>query len=105
MMIQFTYFAPAFVAIYAATGAWVFSCDPISKAPNIVRGGLLYGWAGAWRQHKSMVRPVYARGTQGSTGGNGTGTAWPCAGTGRSLAGWCCPEGEGECPKLRNEVS
>ena len=73
MMIQFTVFVPAVIAIYAATGAWVFSCDPISKAPDVVRGGLLYGWAGAWRQHKSMVRPVYARGTQGSTGGNGTG--------------------------------
>ena len=31
MMIQFTVFAPASIAIYAATGAWVFSCDPISK--------------------------------------------------------------------------
>ena len=40
MMIQFTVFVPAVIAIYAATGAWVFSCDPISKAPDVVRGGL-----------------------------------------------------------------
>jgi len=46
MMIQFTVFAPAVIAIYAATGAWVFSCDPISKTIDVVRGGLLYGWIG-----------------------------------------------------------
>jgi hypothetical protein len=46
MMIQFTVFAPAVIAIYAATGAWVFSCDPISKTVDVVRGGLLYGWVG-----------------------------------------------------------
>jgi len=46
MMIQFTVFAPAVIAIYAATGAWVFSCDPISKTLDVVRGGLLYGWMG-----------------------------------------------------------
>jgi hypothetical protein len=41
MIIQLTVFAPAIIAIYAATSAWVFSCDPISKTVNIVRGGLL----------------------------------------------------------------
>jgi hypothetical protein len=46
MMIQLTVFVPAVIAIYAATGAWVFSCDPISKTVDIVRGGLLYGWIG-----------------------------------------------------------
>jgi len=46
MMIQFTVFVPAVIAIYAATGAWVFSCDPISKTVDVVRGGLLYGWVG-----------------------------------------------------------
>jgi hypothetical protein len=46
MMIQLTVFFPAVIAIYAATGAWVFSCDPISKTVDIVRGGLLYGWIG-----------------------------------------------------------
>jgi hypothetical protein len=44
MLIQLTVFVPAVIAIYAATGAWVFSCDPISKTVDIVRGGLLYGW-------------------------------------------------------------
>ncbi len=47
MMIQLTVFFPAVIAIYAATGAWVFSCDPTSKTVDIVRGGLLYGWVGA----------------------------------------------------------
>ncbi|MGC2224358.1 MAG: hypothetical protein WA624_19410, partial [Methylocella sp.] len=46
MMIQLTVFFPAVIAIYAATGAWVYSCDPISKTVDIVRGGLLYGWIG-----------------------------------------------------------
>jgi hypothetical protein len=46
MLIQLTVFVPAVIAIYAATGAWVFSCDPISKTVDIVRGGLLYGWIG-----------------------------------------------------------
>ena len=46
MMIQLTVLIPAIVAIYAATGAWVFSCDPISKTIDVVRGGLLYGWIG-----------------------------------------------------------
>ena len=46
MIIQLTVFVPAVIAIYAATGAWVFSCDPISKTVDIVRGGLLYGWIG-----------------------------------------------------------
>ena len=46
MMIQFIVFAPAVIAIYAATGAWVFSCDPISKTVDVVWGGLLYGWLG-----------------------------------------------------------
>ena len=46
MMIQLTILIPAIVAIYAATGAWVFSCDPISKTIDVVRGGLLYGWIG-----------------------------------------------------------
>jgi hypothetical protein len=46
MMIQITAFVPAVIAIYAATGAWVFSCDPISKTVDVVRGGLLYGWVG-----------------------------------------------------------
>jgi hypothetical protein len=46
MMIQLNVFVPAVVAIYAATGAWVFSCDPISKTVDSVRGGLLYGWIG-----------------------------------------------------------
>ena len=46
MMIQLTVLIPAVVAIYAATGAWVFSCDPISKTIDVVRGGLLYGWVG-----------------------------------------------------------
>jgi hypothetical protein len=46
MMIQLTVLIPAVVAIYAATGAWVFSCDPISKTIDVVRGGLLYGWIG-----------------------------------------------------------
>ena len=27
MMIQLTVFVPVLIAIYAATGAWVFSCD------------------------------------------------------------------------------
>jgi hypothetical protein len=40
MLIQLTVFVPAVIAIYAATGAWVFSCDPISKTGDIVRGGL-----------------------------------------------------------------
>ena len=47
MMIQLTVFVPALIAIYAATGAWVFSCDPISKTVDIVWGGLLYAWIGA----------------------------------------------------------
>jgi len=46
MMIQLTVLIPAVVAIYAATGAWVFSCDPNSKNADIVEGGLLYGLAG-----------------------------------------------------------
>jgi hypothetical protein len=46
MLIQLTVFVPAVIAIYAATGAWVFSCDPISKTVDIVRGGLLCGWIG-----------------------------------------------------------
>ena len=46
MMIQFTVFVPAVIAIYAATGAWVFSCDPISKTADVVHGGLVYGWVG-----------------------------------------------------------
>lgn len=46
MMIQLTVLIPAVVAIYAATGAWVFSCDPISKTVDVVQGGLLYGWVG-----------------------------------------------------------
>jgi hypothetical protein len=46
MIIQLTVLVPAVVAIYAATGAWVFSCDPISKTADAVRGGLLYGWLG-----------------------------------------------------------
>jgi hypothetical protein len=46
MMIELTVFIPAVIAIYAATGAWVFSCDPISKTVDVVRGGLLYGWFG-----------------------------------------------------------
>ena len=46
MMIQLTVLIPAVVVIYAATGAWVFSCDPISKAVDLVQGGLLYGWIG-----------------------------------------------------------
>ena len=46
MMIQLTILIPAIVAIYAATGAWVFSCDPISKTVDVVRGRLLYGWVG-----------------------------------------------------------
>lgn len=46
MVIQLTVYVPAVVAIYAATGAWVFSCDPISKTVDIVRGGLLYGCVG-----------------------------------------------------------
>jgi hypothetical protein len=45
-MIQFTVFVPAVIAIYAATGAWVFSCDPTSKTTDVVQGGLLYGWVG-----------------------------------------------------------
>jgi len=35
MLIQLTVFVPAVIAIYAATGAWVFSCDPISKTVDI----------------------------------------------------------------------
>jgi hypothetical protein len=31
MMIQLTVFVPAVIAIYAATGAWVFSCDSVSN--------------------------------------------------------------------------
>jgi nicotinamide riboside transporter PnuC len=46
MMIQITAFVPAVIAIYAATGAWVFSCDPSSKTVDVLRGGLLYGWVG-----------------------------------------------------------
>src|ERR1700730_4391833 len=46
MMSHLTVFVPAVIAIYTATGAWVFSCDPISKTVDIVRGGLLYGWIG-----------------------------------------------------------
>jgi hypothetical protein len=46
MMIQLTVFVPAVIAIYAATGAWVFSCDPISKTVDVMLGGLLYGWVG-----------------------------------------------------------
>jgi hypothetical protein len=46
MMIQLTVLIPAVVAIYAATDAWVFSCDPISKTIDVVRGGPLYGWIG-----------------------------------------------------------
>ena len=40
MLIQLTVFVPAVITIYAATGAWVFSCDPISKTVDIVWGGL-----------------------------------------------------------------
>ena len=46
MMIQLSVFVPAVIAIYVATGAWVFSCDPISKTVDVVRGGLLYGGVG-----------------------------------------------------------
>jgi hypothetical protein len=46
MLIQLTIFVPAVAAVYAATGAWVFSCDPVSKTADIVWGALLYGWTG-----------------------------------------------------------
>lgn len=46
MIIQLTVFVPAIVALYAATGAWVFSCDPISRTADVVWGGLFYGWVG-----------------------------------------------------------
>jgi hypothetical protein len=46
MIVQLSVLVPAVVAIYAATGAWVFSCDPISKTTDAVWGGLLYGWIG-----------------------------------------------------------
>ena len=44
MIIQLSVFIPVVIAIYTATGAWVFSCDPFSKTIDVVRGGLLYGW-------------------------------------------------------------
>ncbi|SFK86867.1 hypothetical protein SAMN05444581_1345 [Methylocapsa palsarum] len=47
MLIQQIVLVPAIIAIYAATGAWIFSCDPIAEAVDVVRGGLLYGWTGA----------------------------------------------------------
>jgi hypothetical protein len=46
MIIQLSVFIPAVIAIYTATGAWVFSCDPVSKTVDLVRGGLLYAWIG-----------------------------------------------------------
>jgi hypothetical protein len=46
MIIQLSVFVPAVLAIYTSTGAWVFSCDPVSKTIDVVRGGLLYGWVG-----------------------------------------------------------
>jgi hypothetical protein len=46
MMVQLAVLIPAVAAIYAATGAWVFSCDPNSKNADIVEGSVLYGLAG-----------------------------------------------------------
>jgi hypothetical protein len=56
MLFQQLVMVPAFIAIFAAIGAWVFSCDPISEAVDVVRGGLLYGWTGAL----FMCEQVYA---------------------------------------------
>lgn len=46
MIVQFAVLLPAFVAIYAATGAWVFSCEPLSRTVDVIYGGVLYGWIG-----------------------------------------------------------
>lgn len=46
MLIQLSVFIPAIIALYAATGAWVFSCAPVARPADVVRGGLLYGWLG-----------------------------------------------------------